>query len=412
MNLLKSTLFFLFIFIFLNTNAYSFKRKAVVNINKIIENDTLLSEIQQLITNVKKKYAPDTRLTVFTVNITKDSVDKTFTISGETNIKASSDDLMQQLKSRNIIFKNRITILPETKLGDSTYALINVSVANIRSGSDYSEEMVTQALMGTPVRVYKRDGFWYYIQTPDNYLGWVSVPSIKRFTKAQIKSWIDSPRLMYIKNAGVVYEDASDKSAVVSDIVSGCILKIIGEKKKFYKVEFADKKRVGYILKTEGMIYEKWLSSRNSAPENIVATAKTFMGHPYLWGGTSAKGMDCSGFTRLVYFLNGVILQRDASQQALYGEPVDTVNSFAELQPGDLLFFGSNGYVGHVAISLGGNDYIHSGGILQINSFDPSKPNFSPYDLKILLKVKRLLTQIGKDGIQNIKDNSFYKGEF
>ena len=94
--------------------------------------------------------------------------------------------------------------------------------------------------------------------------------------------------------------------------------------------------------------------------------ALTYMGIPYLWGGSSVKGVDCSGFVQSVFFRNGIILARDASLQALHGLPVDISDGFNRLKKGDLLFFGSkeNGdsHVTHVALYLGNNEYINSSG--------------------------------------------------
>src|SRR5664280_3620976 len=91
--------------------------------------------------------------------------------------------------------------------------------------------------------------------------------------------------------------------------------------------------------------------------DSICSVAKTFLGLPYLWGGSSAKAVDCSGFVQSVYFMNGLILQRDESLQALHGSIVDISNGYSRLEKGNLLFFGSkvNGKqrVTHVAIYLG-----------------------------------------------------------
>src|SRR5699024_4878699 len=98
----------------------------------------------------------------------------------------------------------------------------------------------------------------------------------------------------------------------------------------------------------------------------LVATAKTMTGAPYLWGGTSTKGMDCSGFTKTIFFMNGWVIPRDASQQVHAGESIDTSEGFDNLRPGDLLFFGrpatetSPQRVVHVGMWIGNNEFIHS----------------------------------------------------
>src|SRR5205085_814257 len=102
------------------------------------------------------------------------------------------------------------------------------------------------------------------------------------------------------------------------DLVSGNLLKLLAKEKDFYKVEYPDG-RVGYIPQNQANYYDQWVKRPNPTANQVLTTAKTLLGVPYLWGGTSIKGVDCSGFTKTAYFLNGIIIPRDASQQALVG---------------------------------------------------------------------------------------------
>jgi cell wall-associated NlpC family hydrolase len=124
-----------------------------------------------------------------------------------------------------------------------------------------------------------------------------------------------------------------------------------------------------------------------------------FLGVPYLWGGTSVKGMDCSGFTKTVFRLNGMELNRDANQQALMGEEVVVDEQFNNLRTGDLLFFGRKATadrperITHVAIYVGNKEYVHApgGARVRINSFDPAAPNFSQSLLTSFVRARRVL---------------------
>ena len=196
-------------------------------------------------------------------------------------------------------------------------------------------------------------------------------------------------------------------------LVIGDILKYAGNENGFCKVTYPDG-RTAYIKADECKDFEKWLSERNPTTDNIIKTAKTFMGIPYLWGGTSAKGMDCSGFTKTVFFLNGIVLPRDASQQVNIGEPVDTKDKLDDLIPGDLLFFGKKGdadtkqKITHVAIYLGDGDFINAAGRIRIDSFSKDKPNYSAYRDDSFVCAKRVLNSIGSNGVTTIANNKFY----
>jgi cell wall-associated NlpC family hydrolase len=126
-----------------------------------------------------------------------------------------------------------------------------------------------------------------------------------------------------------------------------------------------------------------------------------------LWGGTSGKGVDCSGFVKLVFYARGIILARDASQQARYGEAVDFTNR-NNLQPGDLLFFGRTAQrITHVGIYLGNGDFIHSSGRVHISSIDPSDPKYAPDRNNVA--ARRILNSINNEGIVRVKDHPWMK---
>ena len=137
----------------------------------------------------------------------------------------------------------------------------------------------------------------------------------------------------------------------------------------------------------------------------VLKTAKRMMGSPYFWGGTSTKMTDCSGLSKISYLSAGVILRRDAWQQALTGEKIEA-KDWAKAQAGDLFFFGSrSGRVTHVAISLGGAKYIHCSGRVKINSIDPKAKDYlsTPF-----LSISRINGKIGTDGIVAVKNHPWF----
>lgn len=373
-----------------------------------------MNRVTDFINEIRNKYVPDKRVAIFEVEVKKEN--RNLTMFGETNIPEAKEELMEKIKTNNIKVNDEVSILPEEKLGDNIFGIVNVSVANIRSQPKHPAELATQVLLGTIVKVLKNKNNFYLIQTPDEYISWVDDDGIVLINREQLNDWVSNPKIIYMKDFGFAYSAPDENSQRVSDLVIGDILINIGEHESFIKVQYPDK-RVAYIKKDEIKSFESWVAQAKPTEENIIETAKTFMGIPYLWGGTSAKGMDCSGFTKTVYFLNGILLDRDASQQVNKGILVDTENSFNNLRKGDLLFFGSQETekrkerITHVGIYIGGLEYIHEAGLVKINSFDKSKPNFSKYRLDHFIRARRIISSVNKNGIMLVKNSKFYLGD-
>ena len=372
-----------------------------------------MEKIKSIVNDVKEKFTPDKRTAVF--NFEALESENKIIIKGETNINEAYSEFAKMMNDADIKFDNQIEMLPSEKLGEKKFGVINLSVANIRSKPDHPAELATQSILGTPIKVLKKgeDGY-YLVQTPDNYISWLDDDGFTFMTEDNWKEWISSSKIIYTKEYGFSYSEADVNSQTVSDLVAGNLLKIMGEDSEFYLVNYPDG-TVAYIKKDEARLFVDWYDTLNPNGETILKTAYRFMGIPYLWGGTSTKGMDCSGFTKTVYYLNGIILQRDASQQVNNGELVDTKDGWQNLQAGDLLFFGRKAdenrkeRITHVAIYIGDGDFIHAAGRVKINSFNPNKSYYSDYRKSGFIRAKRILTSVGKNGIERILDNSFYR---
>lgn len=351
--------------------------------------------LAEQITAVRSEYAPDKRTALFDITVAEST--NGYILMGESNLPEAVELLKRNLNAEDVKFSDKIEILPSSRLEGKTGGLITISVANLRSQPKHSAELSTQAMLGTPVEVLKKKDGWYYVQTPDKYLAWVDGGGIELMEPKYLKNWMTTPKVIYTKTYGHSYT-GPDEEQPVSDLVAGNILEIIKNVDDYYIVRYPDD-RQAYISKNESEEYEKWLEKLSPSPDSLIATSQKLMGVPYLWGGTSTKGMDCSGFTKTIFFLNGTIIPRDASQQVHAGKAIDSVGDFGKLAKGDLLFFGRKATdstaekVVHVGMWIGNNEFIHSSEMVRISSVDKAAKNFDEFNLNRYLRTQRILKE-------------------
>ncbi|MDY0100174.1 MAG: C40 family peptidase [Bacteroidales bacterium] len=365
--------------------------------------------LKDAIDSLAAVYAPDKREAVFEASLY--SMGKNMILKGETDLPQAREAVIRMLDERKISFIDSMKLLPDPDLVTKPWGIINVSVSIMRSSPSYSSEQVSQTLMGTPVRILKSKGGWFLIQTPDFYLGWTDNDAVQLLNNEEYSSWTSSSRLFYLKKTGEIFRDPSS-GKVVSDIVAGCIVEVKERKGGFYKILMPDG-REGYLPVNEAVSLDEWLDSTVPVPENLRKTAESFMGIPYWWGGTSVKGFDCSGFVKTVYFLNGIILARDASLQYRHGIMM-TADAWPDsLITGDLLFFGrtvnGNPRATHVGMYIGNSEFIHCAGMVRVNSLDSTRSNFSRGRRDTFLGVRRIAGAESGKGAQRISEHSWYR---
>ena len=390
----------------------SFRILLVVSVSLI-----LTAGCQQKSTNNFKReidsigivWVPDLREGIFEAELISRGLD--MILKGETNIPEAKDAITGLLNKKGVIYKDSLKVLPDVSEINEPWGLVNVSVCNIRLFSSYDAEMVSQALMGSPVKILKKEGGWLLIQTPDLYLGWVDNDAIETKSIDEYEKWKSSSRVFYTAKTGDIYADPSE-TKVISDIVAGCIVEISGSQQHGFGVKLPDG-RMGFIPGDKGMNLDQLTVDTYLNPRNLVETAESFMGIPYLWGGTSSKGFDCSGFIKTVYYLNGIILTRDASQQFQYGIRIRRASFPDSLKNGDLLFFGSSGRgrprATHIGMYIGDSEFIHCSGMVRINSLDSTRANFSRFRRDSFLGVRRIIGAEYGRGIQPVLDHAWYK---
>ena len=231
------------------------------------------------------------------------------------------------------------------------FGICNLSVIPLRKEASDRSEMVSQVLFGEHFTIIETNKQWYKIRVHfDNYEGWIDAKQIKIITTAEFNQLNDC-----------LPEFNIDLVAHVADQNNYLLPITIGSAVNFLSIA---------SVNTEKLNFEGLKISGKQPKNNIIETSFLYLNAPYLWGGKTPFGIDCSGFTQMVYKINGYSLLRDASQQAGQGEVLSFIE---ECEPGDLAFFDNDdGKIIHVGIVLEHNYIIHASGKIRIDRLDHS----------------------------------------
>ena len=375
-----------------------------------VSKSTKLAEVNSLLDSLKTIYAPDSRIALWDIDISINS-DK-ISVSGELDKMETVSEIEKIIGEKYPSAIIKLKLLPENGNDQIINGLVNNSVINLRSNPRHSAEIVTQVILGTPIKILKREGGWYLIQVPNKYIAWVDGPAIVRKNKNEINEYKHSKKIIYNKQYGFSYSEPDDNSQIVTDLVIGCILPVLKSSGNYYQVKYPDN-RIAWVKKDE-TVNANDLFNKPINEKELLETAMKFVGIPYLWGGTSSKAIDCSGLTSTIYYMNGTLLQRDASQQVKYGKVISTTYNWKDLLPGDLLFFRRGNIktvpekITHVAMYIGDSEFIHASGRVRINSMDSTRESFKPSYVNRFVKAIRLQGEIDGTGTEQISKNNFY----
>ena len=283
---------------------------------------------------------------------------------------------------------------------ETPWALATRVVSDLLSKPDGMAERLNQALLGDPVRILEQQNRWARIQLGrDGYLGWIQSEGLVVVDDQACQNYLKKRQHLVICPLAGAYTEPTTGAVKVGMLPLGlkvCVKEVIGG---FAAIALPDE-RIWWVRLNNLLPFSSWPQADESGIRICLDLVRDLVGVPYLWGGCTPFGYDCSGLTQSFWSLMGVNLARDSDQQYLQGTDVDVKPDGRGAQPGDLLFFGKPGNketgalseVPHVALSLGESDYLHANATtwsLAYNSLSPAASNYRADLHASLIGVKR-----------------------
>lgn len=306
-------------------------------------------------------------------------------------------------------------LLPASVLSaQERWAVVNTSSCFLRSAADYESSNETQCLMGTVLKVTGEDRYWRKVDAPDYRGCWTNDLVLAYMTEEEKDAYISSPKLICTAEYSHIWSEPDVESARISDFTMGNLVRRSGADApcgEWLPVITGDGRK-GWVRASDTEDFSRWAASRNPDGEALCEFARRFIGVPYMWGGNSVKHFDCSGFTKFVYWMNGIVLPRNAREQIYCG--VEVPYDFSAMQAGDLIFYGRKSpdgrplSVSHVAMYIGDGRIIHSSQLIRVNSIRPGDADY--YDREPIA-VRRMLGSVdcGKGVIGILRDPFCFK---
>jgi gamma-D-glutamyl-L-lysine dipeptidyl-peptidase len=287
---------------------------------------------------------------------------------GGFRIESSDSDLLERavppLRALAGDSALQAVLLPEPELAGRV-AWVAASVAEVRREPAHAAEQVTQALQGEVLEPLLHEDGWVLGRLPDGYIGWVRDWHLRLVGASEPPAFAQRAAARIATPLAVLREAPRDDADACAETVFGASVARRERRNGWSEVELAAG-RTGWL---PDAVLRSGTGSWPAEIPSLLATLRRFVGIPYLWGGKSPKGFDCSGLVQFGFALHGANLPRDSDEQAECGTAVDVP------QAGDLLFFGKQ-RVTHVAVALGPDNYLHARGEVRRNALSEGIPGY------------------------------------
>jgi hypothetical protein len=342
--------------------------------------------LQRIVDEVRVAFVPDFRSGVFDIDIGEEN--GTLVVQGRTTHPEAVDRLIERLRLRDPrrALLDRVVRLPDPELRETTSAVARSAVAPVYAEPRLPAPQISQLVLGMRVDVLSRARPWLHIRSEDGYIGWVHEGYLLVGAREWATGWERAQGGEPVVSLGAELVDEDGRAlmrlpwgARLLRRAGACVLPD-GRSGQVAGGEVVDVDRLA-----------DWFPPRG---ESIARTARRWIGAPYLWGGVTQLGVDCSGLAQAVMWMHGIALPRDSDLQARVGGAIPFSDDLATIRAGDLLFFAERGErIYHVALSAGDGSIIHSAlgnGGVAVNDLKGELP-FEKNLRSMLVQVQRLL---------------------
>ncbi|MDB4948071.1 MAG: glycoside hydrolase [Gemmatimonadetes bacterium] len=343
-------------------------------------------QVEAMVERVRAEFAPDPRLVVFDVEV--EVRGEYVALVGATSEPAAADALHHRMAELNAwtAVSDEVVRLPEGGAGESIHAVVTAAVAPMHAAPRISTTQISQNVLGSRLLVLRRERRWLQCRSADGYIGWVHAGYVALMHEVEARAW----------EMGTAGESWIAVGARVSGANGETTVRLPWGARIVREPDGTARLPDGRTGWPEGEMVPAAMRTQAfpRTGDAICASAARWLGVPYLWGGITMGGVDCSGFVQALFRMHGHELPRDADQQSRTGQAVDPGEHFQKLRPGDLLFFTEEpGRVTHVTLSTGGAGIIHSslgnGGVAR-NRMD-GRRNYERELVRIFLFARRVL---------------------